>query len=231
MILSSLQAALSQLGDPRFRAVLLRGLGITLVALFLFGWLFVTGIGWLVPDSLSLPWIGEITWVDNAASVAGAVLILGLSVFLMVPVASAVTGFFLEEVAEAVEEVHYPASRAGQAGLGESLRDAIGFLGLLIVANLAALVLYLFFIPFAPLIFWGMNGLLLGREYFQMVAMRHLGRQGATAMRRRHRGTIWITGVLMAIPLTVPLLNLLVPIVGAATFTHLYHRLSAAEAR
>lgn len=30
----------------------------------------------------------------------------------------------------------------------------------------------------------------------------------------------------MAMPLSVPLLNLVVPILGAATFTHLYHALA-----
>ena len=29
----------------------------------------------------------------------------------------------------------------------------------------------------------------------------------------------------MAAPLTVPILNLVVPVLGAATFTHLFHRL------
>ena len=79
-----------------------------------------------------------------------------------------------------------------------------------------------------------MNGFLLGREYFQVAAMRREGRSGAAALRRRHAGTIWLAGVLMALPLSIPLLNLFVPILGAATFTHLYHRLTgrgAAAAR
>ena len=50
-------------------------------------------------------------------------------------------------------------------------------------------------------------------------------------MLRRHGPTIWIAGVLMALPLTVPILNLFVPILGAATFTHLYHRLAARSDR
>ena len=32
-------------------------------------------------------------------------------------------------------------------------------------------------------------------------------------------------GALMAVPLSVPLVNLAVPVVGAATFTHLFHAL------
>ena len=71
-----------------------------------------------------------------------------------------------------------------------------------------------------------MNGFLLGREYFTLAAIRRIGRQGARELRSRHAATIWLAGVLMAIPLTVPLLNLVVPILGAATFTHLFHMLN-----
>ncbi len=104
--------------------------------------------------------------------------------------------------------------------------DTLSFFGVLVAADLAALVLYFVFPPFAPFIFWGMNGFLLGREYFQLVAMRRLGRTGALKLRRRHGLQIWIAGLLMALPLTVPVLNLIVPILGVATFTHLYHRLA-----
>jgi len=79
--------------------------------------------------------------------------------------------------------------------------------------------------PLTPFIFFGLNGFLLGREYFQIAAMRREGRQGAKALRRKHIGQIWFAGVLMALPLTIPIFNLIIPVLGAATFTHLYHRL------
>jgi CysZ protein len=89
-----------------------------------------------------------------------------------------------------------------------------------------ALVLYLIFTPLAPILFWVVNGILLGREYAQLVALRRIGRgrgrrvpQASPAhdLRRRRAD---------GVPLTIPVVNLLVPILGAATFTHLYHRLS-----
>ncbi len=40
------------------------------------------------------------------------------------------------------------------------------------------------------------------------------------------RPLIMLAGALMAIPLTIPLVGLFIPILGAATFTHLYHRLA-----
>jgi uncharacterized protein involved in cysteine biosynthesis len=112
----------------------------------------------------------------------------------------------------------------------DGLRDTVNFLGVLLLANLIGLIVYviLFFIfpPAAPLVFWGLNGFLLGREYFMLVAMRRVGRAEAKRLRSSHSGAIWVAGTLMAIPLSVPLLNLVIPIIGAATFTHLYHGLT-----
>ena len=71
-----------------------------------------------------------------------------------------------------------------------------------------------------------LNGFLLGREYFQVAALRREGPEGARTLRRRHAIKIWLTGCLMALPLAIPVVNLLVPTLGAATFTHLYHRLA-----
>ncbi|MEM1273403.1 MAG: EI24 domain-containing protein [Pseudomonadota bacterium] len=228
MILDDFFKAVRQLTDPAFLRVLALGLGLTL-ALFLAFYLgFVTVMGWILPDSLNLPWIGEITWIDTALSWASIPLMLVLSAFLMIPVASAFTGLFLDRIAAAVEARHYAHLPPGRdLGVIAGLGDGLKFLGVLIVANIAALVLYLLFSPAAPLIFWGLNGFLLGREYAQMVALRYHDAAGARAFRRRHSGTIFAAGVLMTIPLTIPVLNLLVPILGAATFTHLYHRISA----
>lgn len=226
MIFTSFSRALAQLPEAAFRRVVLIGVGSTVLLLAVVTWAFTLLVGWLVPESLVLPFVGEITWLDNLASGLSIVTMIVLSVFLMVPVASAFTSLFLEDIADAVEAKHYahlPA--APRTSLMDGLRDTLAFLGVIIFANLAALVLYLFFSPFAPLIFWGLNGFLLGREYFQITAMRRLGRDGAARMRKKHIVTIWAAGVLMVVPLTIPIVNLLVPVLGAATFTHLYHAL------
>ena len=229
---ASFLAALGQLGDRRFQAVLAKGLGIT-VAIFVAVYVvFVQVVGWFLGDSVSLPWIGTVTWVDDAISWGAIPLMLLLSVFLMVPVASAITGIFLDDVAQAVEDRHYPAlGPANELSLMDNIRDSLAFLGVLIGANIIALVLYIFLAPLAPFIFWGLNGFLLGREYFTLAAIRRVGRDGAAQLRKRYFVTIWIAGVLMVVPLTIPLVNLLVPILGAATFTHLFHRLEAKRLR
>ena len=227
MILLDALRALSQMGDPAFRRVLLLGIGLSL-ALLAATALAVGGLAqWLVPDAVSLPWIGELAWLDDLAT-GGALLALAVaSIFLMVPVASLFTGLFLETVAEAVEARHYPeAGAAPRTSLGTSLRESLAYLALLIAANAAALVVYLAVPPLAPFVFWAVNGLLLGREYFQVVALRRLPRAEAARLRRRHALQVWAAGTLMAVPLTIPIVNLAVPVLGAATFTHLFHRVS-----
>ena len=224
--LASAALALGQFGDPRFVRTFALGTGLALALLAALAWAVLAGLGWLVPDAVTLPWIGPVTFLDELASGAGLIAFLVASIFLMVPVAALFTGLFLDDVADAVEARHYPAlAPARRLGLGESVRESLGFFGVLIAANLVALAIYLLVAPLAPFVFWAVNGFLLGREYFQLVAVRRLGRAGAKALRRRHPLTIWIAGVLMAVPLTVPVVNLAVPILGAATFTHLFHRL------
>ena len=202
MILSAFLKSLSQLSDSRFRKVLWMGIGLTVALLFgsYAGLLWL--IEWLTGESMTLPLVGEVTWVGDLLSIGSLVFMIVLSAFLMIPVASAITSMFLDEVAQAVEDRHYPSlPPATPVPFADAARDTVSFLGILIGANLVAFVLYVFFPPATPFIFWGMNGFLLGREYFTLAAMRRIGREGARE-------------------------NLLVPILGAATFTHIYHALS-----
>lgn len=233
MIVGDFLKALGQIGDPRFRRVLLLGIGLSLLLLAGVYFLFVLAIQLLVPDTVTLPWIGEVGGIDTALSWGSLVLMILLSVFLMMPVASAFTGLFLESVADAVEDRHYPAlPPATPLPLLQAARDALGFFGAVVGVNAVALALFLVppLWPFMPFVFLAANGYLLGREYFTLVAARRVGRHAAQEMRLRHRGTIWLAGVLMAAPLSVPLVNLAVPVLGVATFTHLYHRLRARAA-
>jgi len=225
-VIGSFFAAIGQIGDRRFRRVLFRGIGLTfvlLIAAYAGFLMLLNGLG-------AAQWVqellGNISWVGDLFTWTSFFLMVVLSVFLMVPVASAITSMFLDEVASAVEDRHYPhVPKVSPVPFSEGLKDTVNFLGVLIFANIVGLIVYALFPPLALFIFWGMNGFLLGREYFTLAAMRHLGRDGAKKLRKKHGGTIWLAGTLMAMPLSIPLINLVIPILGAATFTHLFHRL------
>lgn len=227
MIFTAFARALSQIPDPRFRSVLLRGIGLTFALLVGAYVGIVALIQWLVGPSVTLPWVGEVTWINDLLSFGSLLVMMFVSMVLMVPVASAMTSLFLDDVAQAVEDRHYPHLPAVQGlGFWDSLKDTVNFLGVMIGANVLALVLYLMFAPFALFIFWALNGFLLGREYFTLAAARRVGLVAAKRLRRHHFATIWAAGVLMAMPLSLPLVNLVIPILGAATFTHLFHMLA-----
>lgn len=227
MIFDSFLKTLGQIGDPKFRTVLWRGIGLSLLLLVLIYAVFVVLIKWLVGPTVTLPLLGEVGWVDDLVSFGSFFFMLFLSVFLMIPVASAFTSLFLEEVAQAVEDKHYPhLPKAESVPVSAALVDTARFLGLLIAANIVALFIYLL-LPISTLfLFWGLNGLLLGREYFTLAASRRIGMTATRELRQAHLPTIWIAGTLMAIPLSVPLLNLVIPILGAACFTHIFHQIS-----
>lgn len=227
MIVADFLRALAQIGDPRFRRVLWIGLGLTLGLLIALTAVTVGAVGLFVPDHVTLPWIGQIGGIDAVLSWASVLLVMALSVVLMVPVASAFTGFFLEDVAQAVEDRFYPAlPPVPRMPLAEMLADGLSFFAVLVVVNVLALAVYVFAGPLVPFLFWAINGYLLGREYFQMAAMRRIGRKAAGELRRQHPLQIWLAGTLLALPLSIPLVNLVMPILGAAAFTHLFHRLT-----
>jgi uncharacterized protein involved in cysteine biosynthesis len=230
VILGDFLKALAQIGDRRFRRVMWLGIALAFALLFAIYALFLWAIDGLDPGTITIPLAGEVRGVGTLLSFGSILFMIGLSVFLMVPVASAFTGLFLEDVAAAVEDRHYPdLPPVPRLPLWDVVSDSVNYFGLLVGVNAVALAGYIFTGPLIPVFFWALNGLLLGREYFMLVAMRRLGRQGARAMRARHFWRVWGAGTLMAVPLSVPILNLVIPVLGAATFTHLYHRLAASE--
>ncbi|MGL4321561.1 MAG: EI24 domain-containing protein [Paracoccaceae bacterium] len=222
---SSFTMALSQMGDARFMKV--TALGVALTIALLVGvyaatlWL----LEWFAPDTITIPFVGPIGGIDTLIGIGSILLMIGLSVFLMVPVASAFSGLFLDTIAQAVEDRHYPTLPPAKAlPLTDTLISSLNFFGLVVFLNLLALIGYIFAGPFAPIVFWAVNGYLLGREYFSLAAERRMPKAEARALRRANSGTIWLAGTLMAAPLSIPLVNLLIPVLGAATFTHLFHR-------
>ena len=227
MIWHAFSRAVGQLGDGRFIRVVFFGCVLAIALLTGIYAAFLWVLETFVPGSVTIPYIGPVGGIDTLLSWGSFFLMVGLSIFLMVPVASLFVGLFLEDVAQAVEDRHYPGlPPVPRAKLWDTLIESANFMGLLIVVNLLAFILYAFLGPFIPVAFWAINGFMLGREYFTLVASRRIGRIGAKALRKQYSGRIWLAGTLMAAPLSIPLINLIIPVLGVATFTHIFHALT-----
>ena len=228
MILSDFLKSVAQFDDPKFRRVLWRGMGLTIVLLIAACLLVNFGINQLLSSAWAANMIGDQSWLGALINVGGVLFTIALSIWLMVPVTSAIIALFLDEVAQAVEARHYPhLPKQTATKLQDQILVGIRFLGILLLANIGALILSMIVPLLAPFVFWATNGYLMGREYFQMAAMRRLPRAQAQELYQRHQGSIWTAGILMAIPMSIPLVGLFIPILGAATFTHQFERLRA----
>ena len=222
--------AVAQMTDGRFLMVLLKALGLTIALL---GG-FAVAVGWLasfIPTDLGEWWlIGKVELPSITFQGVAFSVVLFLSSFLMIPVAAVFVGLYLEEIAAAVEAKHYPSlPPARSVGLVESLGGSLRFLAVMIGVNLIALLPYLILLllaaPLAYLLGIAINGYLLGREYFELVAARHVPSREARALRSKHWTRTWFAGICMTVPLSIPIMNLLVPVLGVATITHQVQRL------
>ncbi len=224
MIARSVLRAFEQLMHPSFRKVFFIGTGL---ALALFIALFA-GLDVVFPKDMA---ISDWEWVNDALSwVLGWTLLplLMVVMYLIFPaVSTTLMGPFLDEVVDAVEDQHYVAQRATRKlGIMETLALSTKLGLTIILANILALPLYfiLIFTAIGPFIlFLLMNSYLLGREYFELVATRHMSQREAKALRRQHRDKTFLMGGAITLLFVVPGLNLIAPIIGAAAMTHMFH--------
>lgn len=229
MILEAAAAAAGRVLTREFRAVLFKSLGLTILALIGL-WFAITGlVDWFaLPPLLEMMpempgWVG---WFGFAAAIlAGLALALGLGL-LIAPITAVIAGFFLDDVAEIVEREDYPQDPPGRAlPMMAAALVSVKFLALVVVANLFALFLLL--IPGVNIAaFFVVNGYLLGREFFEFAAMRFRSEADAKALRRRHAGTVFLAGLVIAGVLAIPVINLLTPLFAAAMMVHLHKMIS-----
>ncbi len=209
-----------QLPEPPFRRVLLRSLGATVLLFGLF-WL----LGYVLwPSEGFTGW----QWLDSSIDyLAGAAGIL-LTGFLLLPIAGLFIGIFIDEISAAVEGRYYAHDPAGRdQPIKEAVVMGIKFATVLLVVNILLLPFY-FFLPLVP---WLANAYLIGREYFEMVAVRHHSFEETTRLRHQYRWQVYFAGILIAGLLMIPILNFAVPLVGAAFMVHWYKYLTGSVAQ
>jgi uncharacterized protein involved in cysteine biosynthesis len=209
--------AIEQLPETDLIWPLLLTLGWTVIA---FGGLWLGGF-----EALR-HWIPGWHGYESLGLVAWIVVFGGLTWLLFVAVENAILFCFANRIIRAVERRYYPdLPETGSTRHIDLVWSAVRLLLMTIVGNLAALPIYLL-VPGANLVlFLVLNGYLLGRAYFDAVALRRMEDRSARLVWRAHRLEFVLTGAASIALLTIPVVNLVVPVVGLAMSVHLFERL------
>lgn len=229
-MLNGYLAAFRQLTDPPIRAVIWR---VALWTTLIFGalaWGLTVAVLSFDPafrfDWVPFEWLRDaVVWIaEVVVAVLGGFIFFVVLWLLFAAIVQFIAGFYLERVIAAVEARHFPDLPPAtppplQATLGAMLR----LFASMLLFNLVALPIYL--IPTVGLVvFYVLNGYLLGREYFEMVAIRRCDAASMRATRRAHSGPLMGAGLVTTLLLSLPLVNLIAPIVAAAAMVHFYGR-------
>ncbi|CAA0086685.1 Uncharacterised protein [Starkeya nomas] len=213
--------AFLQTFSPEYRRVLLRSIGLAI------GLLVALGIG--AHYALTYFVALDVRWAQITLDILAAFGIIIGAVFLVPPVTSLIAGLFLDDVAALVERTDFPGEPEGKAlPIGRSLVLTVRFFGVMLAVNLVALLLLL--VPGVNLVvFYVANGYLLGREYFQLAAMRFRDEDQVALLRRHHSGAVFLAGLIIAAVVSVPILNLITPVFATIFMVRLHKRLTRAD--
>jgi CysZ protein len=220
-MIAGLLKAFAQLPEPALRRVLLRGI---LGALAVYVALVATV--WIVVARVSL--FTE-AWADLGTGIVLVLTALVVPLLFFPALATAIMSPMLDSAADAVEARHYPhLAPPRHQKWTEVMAGTLRFLAVMVAINLVALPVYavLLITGFTFVLVTIVNGYLLGREYFELVALRRLEAPAVRLMFRNNLGRLWLAGAMVSFLFSIPVLNLAAPVVGAAFMVHVVQGLT-----
>ena len=234
IMLNAAVDALADMISPPLRAVLWKSIGLALALIAVIGIAFdrliihLVGAGGASVETTLGPHahlpVDAIAWLLSIA--AGLGIIVG-GVFLMPAVTALVASFFADQIGDAVERAHYPADPPGKTlplsiAIWEGLKTAL--LAILIYLCAAPLLLLA---GIGAIVFFLATAYILGREYFELAAMRFWPPAEAKALRRRNAATVYIAGLFIAAFVSLPIVNLATPLFAMAFMVRVHKRIAA----
>ena len=224
-MIRSFSLSIRQLPDLAFRKVLIRALVLAIIV-----FVCVASVVWFVLAGTNLFtfWLLEMI-IDMLGGIATVVV-----TWLLFPaVASFFVSLFLEEIVDAVDNRYYPDDLpARQVALTTTIVVSLRFTGITLALNILALPFYFvtfWFPPLAMVIFYCLNGYLLSREYYELVALRRLDPTDAGSIRRANKQRLFLAGVVITLLFTIPIVNLFAPVIGVAAMAHIFRSLRTGE--
>lgn len=219
---ASVRKAFAVIFDRAFLGVVLNSLLLTL-ALFLV--LFI-GLQYALAWLPTLQW----HWVNVAADFVASILLLVVFFFMGAPVAALFASFFLDGIARKVEQTYYPADApASGAPFWGSILAGLRLSGVVIAVTFVLLPVDIALPGLGSAATIVADGWLLGREYFELAALRHVSRGATRSIRKRHSFAVFGAGLLIALLSAIPLINFIAPLFGAALMVHVFKRIQHEE--
>jgi CysZ protein len=217
-MLASLGKALRNLVDGRLFGTLLLSIGLTLLLFAALLGLGEWGLSFL--PTLGSPYVNRaLEWLLPVLTLLGLILLGG-------PVAALFAGLFLDSVAARIEARDYPGDReAPGVPFWTGLKAGLALAATVLGVDLVLLPFDLALPGLAQLVTLLANGWLLGREYFELVALRHMDRAQAAQLRRRFAAPVMLAGMLLALLTMIPAVNLIAPLFGTALMVHLFRHI------
>jgi uncharacterized protein involved in cysteine biosynthesis len=221
-----------------FRAVLLKAaaLAVALLALVaivlhrLLSWLSGSGADW-VEGAIGPMAHGPLAVLGWLLAFALGLGLFAGAVLLMPAVTALVASFFSDEIAERVERAHYPSEPAGVAlPLWRAMLEGIKT-ALLAVAVYLCAAPFLLLAGIGAVMFFLATAHVLGREYFELAAMRLHPVAEAKALRRANRTAVFVAGMFIAAFVSIPIVNLATPLFGTAFMVHVHKRITGGPQR
>ena len=229
-MINDLSKAIAQIRDSKLLKVLLLSLALAVLvmALLIFGIAYLIGT-W---DITTGSWFG-ISFIDMAlkwlVDTAGLALATIIALMLFPAAAIGLQSLFLDTVAKAVEKKHYPhLPAARRQRMTEIVWTALRLMAVVLSLNILLLFVWIILLivatPLAPVPYYLVNGYLLGREYFELLALRRMDPLQAAVLRKQKLGGNLMDGIVLTLLFTIPIVNLAGPMIAAAYMTHRFHR-------
>jgi CysZ protein len=235
-MLDAAAKALSQMFSPPFRSILFKSAGLALALIVVVGialhrvlvWFASYGETWAegVLGSGAHTTLVVIAWILSIA--AGLGILVG-SIMLMPAVTALVGSLFVDDIALEVERTHYPNEAPGTAlPIARAVIEGVKFALLAVLVYLIALP-FLLFAGAGLVIFFVATAYLLGRQYFELAAMRFHPVPEAKALRKAHQSAAFTAGLFIAAFVSIPIVNLATPLFAMAMMVHVYKRVMAEQ--
>ena len=165
--------------------------------------------------------------VQKTVEILGYIVFFIMSLMLFPSVLTLISGFFIDSIVDrTAKENNIRTLRNVPLSESLAISGILAIKGVAVSTALIPVTMLLSWIPFVNflpvLLYYGMNGRLLAKEYFFAIALRYMDKTQAEELFNRYR-SYWIkAGVIIAAFMTIPLINTISPLVAMTFMQRLF---------